>query len=98
MECLPREKTIIPRETFHQGISTGMSYLYNGENVMKSFLSPLTQHFECDSTNLTIIMIIIIIIITTIIIIIIIIIIVTYKALFPLKCTYPDLSGHDSVM
>ena len=40
MEYLPREdgfpsgfalgKTILPRETFHHGIPSGMSYLYNG--------------------------------------------------------------------
>ena len=46
MEYLPREdgfpegevrgKTILPRETFHHGIPTGMSYLYNSYSLLVS--------------------------------------------------------------
>ena len=50
MEYLPREdgfplgfalgKTILPRETFHHGIPSGMSYLYKGAKNPEKWLEP----------------------------------------------------------
>ena len=53
MEYLPREdgfplgfalgKTILPRETFHHGIPSGMSYLYNVTPTGMAYLFYYTE-------------------------------------------------------
>ena len=62
MEYLPREdgfpsgfalgKTILPRETFHHGIPSGMSYLYNIVQFIHNMeFENLEQHIKMVSSS-----------------------------------------------